>query len=136
MFAPRVAKPQAFTPPNSTNRLADKHSTAVPWREPFERWMNSVCVQNPRCFGSAHLLHLAFCEWEIGHDDVPCTRDTFDGLLEDSGFLTGEVAGVVLVSGLTFKEDSEAVGFRPGRANGQPRRKFDSKTDSAKDECP
>jgi hypothetical protein len=30
MFAPKVAKPQAFTPPSSTNRLADKHSTAVP----------------------------------------------------------------------------------------------------------
>ena len=30
MFAPKVAKPQASTPPSSTNSLADKHSTAVP----------------------------------------------------------------------------------------------------------
>jgi hypothetical protein len=32
-------------------------------------------------------------------------------LLEELGFLIGEVAGVVLVSGLTFREDAEAVGL-------------------------
>jgi hypothetical protein len=35
----------------------------------------------------------------------------FELLLKDLGFLIGDVAGVVLVSGLTFREDAEAVGL-------------------------
>jgi hypothetical protein len=79
------------------------------WRKPFAKWLNSACVCNPRCFGGVGCLHIAFCEWEAGRDGVPCNRDTFELLLKESGFLMGEVAGVVLVSGLTFREDAEAV---------------------------
>jgi hypothetical protein len=56
-------------------------------------------------------LHIAFCEWEAGRGGVSCNRDTFELLLKELGFLMGEVAGVVLVSGLTFREDAEAVGL-------------------------
>jgi hypothetical protein len=79
------------------------------WRKPFAKWLNSACVCNPRCFGGVGCLHIAFCEWEAGRDGVPCNRDTFELLLKELGFLMGEVAGVVLVSGLTFREDAEAV---------------------------
>jgi hypothetical protein len=81
------------------------------WRKPFAKWLNSACVCNPRCFGGVGCLHIAFCEWEAGRDGVPCNRDTFELLLKELGFLMGEVAGVVLVSGLTFREDAEAVGL-------------------------
>jgi hypothetical protein len=56
-------------------------------------------------------LHIAFCEWEEGRGGVPCTPETFELLLKESSFLMGEVAGVMLVSGLTFREDVETVGL-------------------------
>jgi hypothetical protein len=81
------------------------------WREPFDRWMNAVCVRDPRCFGGVGCLHIAYCEWQVRRGGRACPRDTFERLLEGAGFLTGEVAGVVLVSGLTFREDVDAVGL-------------------------
>jgi hypothetical protein len=45
--------------------------------------------------------------WEVQRGGVPSTRDTFERLLTERGFLIGEVAGVVLVSGLIFREDFE-----------------------------
>lgn len=83
------------------------------FREPFARWMDVACVRSTRCFGGVGCLHIAFCEWAIDHDDDPCSRDTFERLLEELGFLIGEVAGVVLVSGLTFTEDIQAAGLLP-----------------------
>ena len=77
------------------------------WRKSFARWLESTCVRHPRCFGGVGCLHIAFCKWESGRGGVPCSRDTFERLLVESGFLTGEVAGVALVSGLTFREDFE-----------------------------
>lgn len=77
------------------------------WREPFARWLDSACVHSPRCFGGVSALHIAFCEWESGRGGVPCNRETFERLLTERGFLVGEVAGVVLVSGVTFREDFE-----------------------------
>jgi hypothetical protein len=65
-------------------------------------------VRSPRCFGGMGCLHIAFCEWEVRQGGVPCTRDTFERLLTEKGFLIGEVAGVVLVSGLIFRDDLEA----------------------------
>jgi hypothetical protein len=41
---------------------------------------------------------------------VPCTYDTFERLLRELGFLVGEVAGVVLVAGVTFREDLKTAG--------------------------
>jgi hypothetical protein len=81
------------------------------WQEPFVRWLDSACVLSPRCFGGVACLHIAFCEWESGRGEVPCTRDTFERLLRELGFLVGEVAGLVLVSGLILREDFEAVGL-------------------------
>jgi hypothetical protein len=68
-------------------------------------------VRHPRCFGGVGSLHNAFCKWESGRGRAPCNRDMFELLLKDLGFLIGDVAGVVLVSGLTFREDAEAVGL-------------------------
>jgi hypothetical protein len=77
------------------------------WREPLSRWLDSVCVCSPRDFGGLNRLHIAFCEWEVQRGEVPSTRDIFKQLLTEKGFLIGEVAGTVLVSGLTFREDCE-----------------------------
>jgi hypothetical protein len=52
-------------------------------------------------------LHIAFCEWAAKRGGAPCNRETFERLLTELGFLVGEVSGVVLVSGLTFREDYE-----------------------------
>lgn len=92
---------------NTSSASIPPHDSAE-WRKPFSRWLDSACVRSPRCFGSVACLHIAFCEWEPGRGGVPCNRDTFERLLEELGFLIGEVAGVVLVSGLTFREDFEA----------------------------
>jgi len=64
-------------------------------------------VRSPRCFGGVGCLHIAFCEWEVRQGGLP-TRDIFERLLTEQGFLMGEVAGVVLVSGLIFRDDWEA----------------------------
>jgi hypothetical protein len=81
------------------------------WRKPFVQWLDSDCARHPRAFGGVAALHLAYCEWEIAHDGVPCTRETFEQLLEERGFLMGEVEGTALVSGLALREDVEAAGL-------------------------
>jgi hypothetical protein len=77
------------------------------WREPFVRWLDSACVRAPRCFGGVGCLHIAFCEWAISHDDVPCNRLTFECLLRESGFLFSDG----LVSDLILRDDFEAAGL-------------------------
>jgi hypothetical protein len=77
------------------------------WRKPFARWLDCACVRSLRCFGGVGCLHIAYCEWEVGQGGVPCTRETFERLLTERGFLMGEVAGVVLVSGVAFRSDLE-----------------------------
>ncbi len=78
------------------------------WRRSFARWLDSECVRSPRCFGGVVPLHIAYCEWEVRHDGVPCTRETFEQLLAEQGFRVSDLNGVVLVSGMTFREDYEA----------------------------
>jgi hypothetical protein len=78
------------------------------WRAPFIEWLDSTCARHPRVFGGISKLHLAYCEWEIVRGGVPCDRETFVCLLEESGFLVGNIAGELLVSGLTFRDDVEA----------------------------
>lgn len=95
-----INTPSASIPPHD---LAE-------WREPFARWLGSACVRSPRCSGGVSCLHTAFCEWEIMRGGVPCTYDTFERLLRELGFLVGEVAGVVLVAGVTFREDLKTAG--------------------------
>jgi hypothetical protein len=81
------------------------------WREPFVQWLDSACALHPRVFGGVAALHLAFCDWEIARNGVPCTKEAFERLLAELGFLTGEVGGTLLVSGLTFRVDVEAAGL-------------------------
>ena len=75
------------------------------WREPFHAWALSECVFKDRCFGGIGCLHVHFAEWAITHDAVPCTRDTFEVLLSDAGFLFCDG----MVSGLILHEDYDAA---------------------------
>jgi hypothetical protein len=85
------------------------------WRKPFSRWRAAACVRSSRAFGSVTSLHLAYCDWEVRQGGVPCTRPTFDLLLQECGILIDEVAGVELAVGLTFLEDFKTAGRDPGR---------------------
>lgn len=81
------------------------------WRKPFVQWLDSTCVRDPRAFGGVAALHSSFCDWEIARDEVPCNRQTFEGMLAELGFLMGKVRGTLLVSGLTFEDDLEDAGL-------------------------
>ena len=107
--SPQKAEPANILPQNT-----------IELRNPFARWVDYTCVRHPRCFGGVSCLHIAFCEWRIRQGGDTCTRDTFEHLLDESGFLVGEVAGVALVSGLTFREDAEAAGLRLGPGGNSP----------------
>ena len=78
------------------------------WRDSFAQWLGSACAEHTRAFGGVSTLHIAYCEWETLHYGVGCTRETFERLLQERGFLVGEVAGTVLVSGLAFRDDVDA----------------------------
>ncbi len=78
-----------------------------PVRELFVRWLDASCALRQRAFGGVSALQIAFCEWLAAHGEAPCCRETFVQLLEELGLLVGEVAGVVLVSGLVLREDFE-----------------------------
>jgi hypothetical protein len=114
---PKPSEPTFEGFEGSTSGQMQNFSDAPPelgpaeWRAPFAQWLDSVCARHPRTFGGVPALHLAFCEWEIARQGVPCTRETFELLLREMGFLIGEVAGLVLVSGLTFREDVKAAGL-------------------------
>jgi hypothetical protein len=87
------------------------------WRVPFVEWLDSQCALHERAFGGLVSLHLAFCEWEHARGGVPCTHQTFGALLAELGFLTGEIEGVSLISGLTLREEVEAVFCDCGRGH-------------------
>ncbi len=103
LAVPVLGKSKTFDAPASI----PPHDPAE-WRKPFARWLHSACVRSPRCSGGVARLHIAYCEWEIQQGGVPCTRETFERLLTELGFLVRDVAGVVLVSGVTFRRDFEA----------------------------
>jgi hypothetical protein len=79
------------------------------WREPFHAWATSQCVFKDRCFGGIGCLHVHFCEWADAHNAVPCTRQTFEQLLTDAGYLHADG----FVSGLILSEDWHAAHWRP-----------------------
>lgn len=83
------------------------------WRKPFERWLNSSCLRRPRWFGGLACLHLSFCEWQSARKADPCDRETFTALLNECGFLIGEVEETALVSGLALREDVLAFEHDP-----------------------
>jgi len=76
------------------------------WRKPFARWLNSACVRSPRWFTAVYALHEDYCDWEIAQKGVPCTRETFLGLIAECGFLVDD-NGAALVSGLALQKDVE-----------------------------
>lgn len=114
---PKPSEPTFEGFEGSTSGQMQNFSDAPPehgpaeWRAPFAQWLDSVCVHDPRCWGGVGRLHVAFCEWAIAQDDVPCTRFTFECLLRESGFVIDEIVEVALVSGLTFREDFESAGL-------------------------
>jgi hypothetical protein len=75
------------------------------WAEDFHRWVITECIFRDRCFGGVGGLLRHFCEWQVTRDEVPCTRNTFEALLRDSGFFFAEG----LVYGLLLKADVLAV---------------------------
>lgn len=79
------------------------------WREAFYGWTVSECAFKDRCFGGIGCLHVHFCEWADAHNAVPCTRETFEQLLSDAGFLHADG----FVSGLILREDWEASRWKP-----------------------
>jgi hypothetical protein len=87
---------------------SDPEEWLEPVRKPLVRWLDSACALHPRAFGGVAALQINFCEWLAVQGEAPCDRETFVRLLEELGLLVGEVAGVVLVSGLVLKEDLEA----------------------------
>ena len=94
---------QPISRTNTLSGTVPPHDPAA-WREPFTRWLDFACVRSPRWFTSVAHLHTAYCEWEEMKGGVPCTRDTFERLFRELGFLLPNG----LVSGLAFREDFEA----------------------------
>jgi hypothetical protein len=83
------------------------------WRRPFAHWLAADCAEHPRAFGGANRLHRAFNELAIRQGVLSCTIGTFLRLLEERGYLSGEIHGELLVSGITFRDDVAASGLRP-----------------------
>jgi hypothetical protein len=81
------------------------------WREPFAEWLTSRCAIHPRCNAGLNSLLAKYSEWEIDHVEVPVapTREVFIQLLAEHGFSMAEAYGTVLVSGLAFCEDIDAI---------------------------
>jgi hypothetical protein len=79
------------------------------WREPFIRWLDIEAVWNERCTSSVKSLYDAFCDWAIKHDDVPCTRRTFEAMLDE----LGRVVVNGMLSGLILLRDLEESGYLP-----------------------
>ncbi len=77
------------------------------WRQPFKAWLNARCFRTSRWFTAVYALHDDYCDWEIAQNGVPCTCETFLGLLAECGFLVGD-NGAALVSGLALRHDMEA----------------------------
>jgi hypothetical protein len=99
----RQHKPEllALLQPSATAPPADPDA----WRAPFAKWLAQSCVEHPRCSGGINALHRAYSDWELAHDGVPPTRDTFVALLIERGFHLIDVHGSVLVKGLSLYED-------------------------------
>lgn len=119
-----VSKPASVSFVSSIPGQTQNFSDAIPihdpaaWAEDFHRWALANCVYRDRCFGGIGCLHRDFGEWAVSHESVPCTRDVFEQLLRDAGFLFADG----LVYGLILKEDWEqTVPFRATRASARER---------------
>lgn len=88
-----------------------RHNPAA-WREPFEFWLDTYCVCDPRVRGGVECLYAAYSKWEE-KGGVPCARDTFERLLIEMGFILRQVNDDMLVLGLTFRTDLMAAGLDP-----------------------
>jgi hypothetical protein len=75
------------------------------WIPEFDAWASRACVYVDFAFGGVGALHAAFCEWCVRNRSVPCTRDVFEHLLNDRGFLVCDA----LVSALVLKKDLEMM---------------------------
>lgn len=100
--------------------LLAQHSVPLPteplydpaeWRTAFARWMASDCIVHWRLHGSVGGLHVAFSEWEVGQDEVPCSRAVFEWLLREQGWEIHPV--LALVDGLMLRKDLGMLGYFP-----------------------
>ncbi len=98
------------------------------WREDFNRWRAEWCVSRSgyEDAGSVACLLVNFAEWCIAHNAVPCTRATFETLLEDSGFrcADGMAAGIVLKVDLGAVLRFQAAPRAPERQRGASRERL------------
>jgi hypothetical protein len=78
------------------------------WRGAFEGWLSTRCIQRQRDFGSFNVL-LIDLNLQAGlQGGSACGPGLFSWLLAGRDFLTAEVCGTMLVSGLLLKEDWQA----------------------------
>jgi len=116
------------TPCVSENYLPSRATTPTDieaWRDPFAEWLTSRCAIHPRCNAGLNSLLAKYSEWEIDHVAVPVapTREVFIQLLAEHGFSMVEAYGTVLVYGLAFCEDIDAILGKPGKRIGSVDRK-------------
>ncbi len=78
----------------------EKHDHEA-WEADVDLWAKTDCVFRDRRFTGIGHLHLAFSEWAVKNQGVPCRRDVFEALLLDQCFETADG----LVYGLTLKSD-------------------------------
>jgi hypothetical protein len=83
------------------------------WRQSLSKWLAGSCAEHPRCSGGLAVFHREYSAWELAHDGVPCTRDTFIILLVERGFRITEAFGTALVHGVALCEDVDLHFHRP-----------------------
>jgi hypothetical protein len=87
------------------------HHDHEAWSGDFAIWMKERCVhrEGRDDRGGIGVMLLDFAEWAMTHDSVPCTRQTFETLLLDAGFLVanGMACGLFLKADLWAIEPQE-----------------------------
>lgn len=91
------------------------------WSDDFLMWLKSGRIMHREGrddWGGVGSLHIDFCEWAVTHDAVPCTRRTFERLLEEGNFhiADGLVRGVVLLVDLQEVPKSDSLQKSPQAA--------------------
>ena len=72
------------------------------WLEDFNQWVIARCTYCDRWFTSISILNQDFNDWLLDQDQAPCSRSTFERLLNAADVLSADS----LVNGLTIREDT------------------------------
>ncbi len=90
--------------PDEGDKSAPVQSPAVATEanksEDFTRWVLERCAlrENHEDSQSVGSLQLDYIQWCYGHNTIPCSRETFEALLQDAGFVIRDsfAIGVIL----------------------------------------